>query len=438
MSRLVIKGGKPLKGVVRLGGAKNSSYKLMIAALLSSEETRLLNFSRIADVDIVKKILGSLGATVYSAGERTMFIRASEKLKTKVPDNLGLASRASAMFLAPLLARQGKAEIPLPGGDQIGKRPLDRHFAGLKAMGATFEFRPNGVVARCERFVGCDYHFAKNSHTGTEAMIMAAVLAQGKTKLTNAATEPEVDDLISLLNKMGGKIKRSAVKTIEIEGVDKLGPAIFKVMPDRNEAVSYAIAALVTKGEVIIENANETHITAFLDRVKAAGGGYETSDYGIRFYYHQPLRAVDITTAPDPGFMTDWQPLWSVLATQCQGKSKIIETVFTSRFQFVPDLIAMGAKIDWFDPKPKNPDKFYNFNLKDDEPNNHHGIIVTGPAPLRGGKFKVWDIRAGATLALAGLAASGETILEQAELINRGYEDFAGRLAHLGADILVK
>ncbi len=438
MSRLIIKGGKPLKGTVRVGGAKNSSYKLMVAALLSSGEIRLQNFSRIADVAIVQEILTRLGATVSSAGERAMSIRSSGKLKSIVPPHLGLVSRASALFLAPLLARQGKAEIPLPGGDQIGKRPLDRHFDGLKAMGAEIETRPGGVVARCRQFVGCQYNLAKNSHTGTEAMIMAGVLAKGKTVLTNAALEPEVDDLIVLLNKMGAKVKRTAEKTIEIEGVERLGSAVHSVMPDRNEAVSYAIAALVTKGEVIIANANADHLKAFLDKVKSAGGGIEISDCGIRFFYHQQLKAVDVTTAPHPGFMTDWQPLWSVLATQCQGKSKIVEAVFSSRFQFVPDLIAMGASIDWFDPKPKNPDEFYNFNLNDDAPGNNHGIVVTGPTPLHGGRFKVWDIRAGATLALAGLAGSGETILEDAELIDRGYEDFAGRLAHLGAEILVK
>lgn len=264
---------------------------------------------------------------------------------------------------------------------------------------------------------------------------MAAVLAKGKTILRNAALEPEVDDLINFLNQMGAKITRLANRVIEIEGVKKLKPVIYKVMPDRNEAVSYAIAALITRGDIIVENAREKDLTAFLAKLQKTGAGIEKADYGLRFFYQKPLTAVDITTEPHPGFMTDWGPLWSVLATQCRGTSRIIETVFTSRFQFVKDLQSMGAKIKFFQPQAANPEEFYNFNLEDDRPDNFHGIKVSGITPLVGKTITITDIRAGATLALAGLAAQGQTILTGLEHIDRGYENFAGRLLKLGAKI---
>jgi UDP-N-acetylglucosamine 1-carboxyvinyltransferase len=435
MSQLVIQGGTPLKGAIQLCGAKNASFKLMIAALLCPAETRLLNFSRIADVELTKKIITALGAKVYSAGERAIFINAAKPLSSIVPQELGLASRASTMFIAPLLARTKQALVPLPGGDRIGKRPLDRHFAGLKALGAKIEFKDGVFKASCQQLKGGYYRFPKNSHTGTETLIMAAVLAQGKTTIANAALEPEVDDLITFLNKMGAKIKRQPGRIIEIEGVKRLHSVIHKVMPDRNEAVSYAIAAVVTKGDIILENARKEHLVAFLKKLQQAGGGFEVGKYGLRFYYQQPLQAVNITTKPHPGFMTDWQPLWSVLATQSQGTSRIIETVFTSRFQYAQDLKNMGAQISFFQPRPKNPVQFYNFNLEDDKPENQHGMKIKGITPLQGTRVKITDIRAGATLALAGLAAQGETVLENIEPIDRGYENFAGRLLQLGARI---
>lgn len=435
VNKLIIQGGTPLKGVVRLGGAKNSSFKLMIAALLSSKETRLLNFSHIAEVDLVKKIIQKLGVQVYSAGERTLFINAAKLTSSIIPQDLGIASRASGMFIAPLLARTKKAMVPLPGGDRIGSRPLDRHFDGLRALGVRLNINNNLISASCSQLIGNFYRFAKPTHTGTETMIMAAVLAQGKTILQNAAQEPEVDDLISFLNQMGAKITRLDNRVIEIEGVKKLKPVIYKVMPDRNEAVSYAIAALITKGDIIVENAREKDLTSFLIKLQQTGAGIEKADYGLRFFYRQPLTAVDITTQPHPGFMTDWQPLWSVLATQCQGISKIVETVFTSRFQFIKDLQSMGANIEFFQPKVTNPEEFYNFNLQDDLPVNYHGIKIRGMTSLMGKTITVSDIRAGATLALAGLAAQGQTVLTGLEHIDRGYENFAGRLLKLGAKI---
>lgn len=435
MTKFIIKGGRPLKGAVRLGGAKNASFKLMIASLLARGETRLLNFSKIADVDITKQIIESLGGQVKKRGERTLFVNGARIITSIIPSELGLASRASTMFIGPLLARLKRAVVPIPGGDKIGKRPLDRHFSGLKALGAKINFSHGMFEVRAPNLKGAFYRFPKNSHTGTETLIMAAVLAKGKTILDNAAQEPEVDDMINFLNKMGAKIKRTKPRRIEIIGVKKLQPTIYQIMPDRNEAVSYAIAAIVTKGDIILENAKKEHLKAFLDKLKEVGGGYEIGNYGIRFFYKKRLRATDIVTEPHPGFMTDWQPLWSVLATQSHGKSTIIESIYLQRFQYVDYLKKMGAKISFIQPTINNPESFYNFNLKDDKPEYFHAIQIQGPTKLKAIKAKVSDLRAGATLTLAGLIANGETILENIEQINRGYENLDKRLIELGAKI---
>lgn len=435
MAKFIIHGGRPLKGAVRLGGAKNASFKLMIASLLVKGECRLLNFSQIADVEITRKIIESLGGKVKKSGERTLFINSSQIITSIVPQKLGLASRASTMFIGPLLARLKRAVVPLPGGDKIGKRPLERHFAGLKALGAKVQFINGMFEVKALKLKGAYFKFPKNTHTGTETLIMAAVNAQGKTVLDNAAQEPEVDDLIRFLNKMGAKIRRLAPRKIQIEGVKELKPVIYKIMPDRNEAVSYAIAAIATKGDIIVENARAQDLETFLNKLKVAGGGYKVGNYGIRFYYKEQLKAVDIITEPHPGFMTDWQPLWSILATQARGRSTIIEAVHLNRFQYVPYLQKMGAKINYLQPAPENPKEFYNFNIKDDKPNYFHGIQIQGPTSLKAIKAKVPDLRAGTTLTLAGLIAKGKTILTDIGHIDRGYENLDGRLLKLGARI---
>lgn len=435
MPTFIIKGGQPLKGAVRLGGAKNASFKMMIAALLTKGESRLLNFSKIADVEITKKIIEALGAKVKQAGERTLFIDSSRIATAVLPKELGLASRASTMFIGPLLARVKRAVVPLPGGDKIGNRPLDRHFAGLKALGAKVNFLNGMFEVRATKLKGTYFEFPKKTHTGTETLIMTAVRAEGRTVLANTAQEPEVDDLINFLNLMGAKIKRQPNEQIVIDGVKELHPAIYKIMPDRNEAVSYAIAAIATKGDIIVENACVDHLEAFLDKLKQAGGGFEIGNYGIRFYYKEKLKAVNIITKPHPGFMTDWQPLWSVLATQSFGTSSIIEAIHLRRFQYAPFLQKMGAHINFFKPKINNPEKFYNFNIEEDRPDLYHGLQIKGPTVLKAIKAKIPDLRAGATLTIAGLIARGETQLTEVGHIDRGYEELDKRLVELGAEI---
>ena len=265
----VITGGTPLHGSVRVGGAKNASYKLMIAALLGSKESRLLNLPDIADVEMVSKIINELGAKAYQAGEKTLFIDPQNFRFSKVNGKYGKRSRASSLFIPVLLAKFGEAAVPLPGGDQIGKRPLERHLLGLEKMGVEFTQEGEMLLARVKangdgkRLSACRYRFEKNTHTGTETLIMAAVLAKGKTVLENAAEEPEIDDLIKFLNAMGAKIRRRSFRKIEIEGVKRLDGAIHRIMPDRNESVSYACAAIITRGDIVVENARHQDLTAF-------------------------------------------------------------------------------------------------------------------------------------------------------------------------------
>lgn len=434
-TKYIIKGGKPLKGAVRIGGAKNSSFKLMIASLLAEGESRLLDISRIGDVEITKQVIKSLGGEVKSPGRGTIFVKPDSLKSYKIPRDFGYKSRASIMFAGPLLARFGKAFVPFPGGDKIGRRPIERHLEGLQALGAKVKFTDSFINLECPKLIGTKYRFKKNTHTGTETLIMAAAKAKGTTILENAALEVEIDDLIEFLNEMGAKIKRLPGRRIKIEGVKRLRGTIHKAIPDRNEAVSYACAALATKGDIIIENAEAKHLQAFLKKVKEAGGNYEIGCYGVRFWYSQPLKPTKVITQPHPGFMTDWQALWTTLMTQAEGESKIIETIYEYRFGFVDELLKMGAKIKLFNPHVSNPQTFYNFNLNDDSPQNFHAALVFGPTPLKGLKTEVPDIRAGATLVLAALIAKGESVLLDNGHIERGYEELGERLRQLGATI---
>lgn len=431
-----VEGGAPLHGSVRLGGAKNVSYKLMIAALLGDEESRILNFSHISDVDLVRDAINHLGARAYNAGERTMFVDPRGLSRSELSDAFGSGSRASTMFLGPLLHKFGHAKLPMPGGDRLGKRPIDRHLESIEAMGARFVQGPDFLEAFTEGLKGTTYRFSKSTHTGTETALMAAVVAQGRTILENSAEEPEVDDLIEFLNGMGAHIRRRAHRVIEIEGVKHLRGAIHKIMPDQNEAVSYAVAALVTKGDIIVENARAPHMQAFLDKLAEAGGGYEVGSYGIRFFSKGPLRATDVVTEIYPGFKTDWQPLWAVLLTQAEGVSEIHEAVYPTRFQYAPALEKMGVSIELYNPEVKDPQKFYNFDMQNDSSEYHHALKITGPVALKPVEYTVPDLRAGATIMLAALVADGVSrIIDTEKHVERGYEAITERLASMGANI---
>ncbi|MBT4004830.1 MAG: UDP-N-acetylglucosamine 1-carboxyvinyltransferase [Candidatus Pacebacteria bacterium] len=436
MSTYIVTGGTPLSGSVRVGGAKNASYKIMIASLLGDSPSRLLNFSKISDVKLVADMISSLGANAKLMGERAYFVDPQNFSRFSLDSDYGRASRASTMFIPVLLHKFGQAVVPFPGGDKIGKRPLERHFDGLIALGATVEANGDLITVKAERLKGTHYKFKKNTHTGTETLIMAAVKAQGITTLENAAQETEVDDLIKFLNSMGGKIKRIKSRTIEIGGVDKLHGSIHKIMPDQNQVISFACAAIATKGDIIVENTQAKDLLSFLEKLDEIGGGYELGEYGIRFFYKKPLTATNLETAPHPGFKTDWQPLWTTLITQAKGESTVHETVSQSRFNYTDALIKMGTKIELFNPIVNNPKETYNFNPDDVSPNDKHAIKITGPSKLHGGEFEIKDLRHGATLLIAGMIAEGETILNDPENhIDRGYERLDELFETMGANI---
>jgi UDP-N-acetylglucosamine 1-carboxyvinyltransferase len=436
MQSFIIHGGIPLYGSVRLGGAKNASFKLMIAGLLGDSESRLLNFSRISEVSHVGECIKALGGGVTTRGVRTLFIDPVPLKESAIPESFGASSRSAPMFIPVLLHRFGEAIVPMPGGDKLGKRPIDWHLEAMTRMGASVTDTGASLVVKSPKgLTGTTYRFPKNSHTGTETLLMAAVKAKGKTVIENAALEPEVDDLITYLNNMGARIRRRHHRVIEIQGVAHLHGTIHQIMPDRNEAVSYACAALATKGDIIVENAQSDYLTAFLEKLEEIGAGFEIGTYGVRFFHKGLLQEADVTTEPHPGFMTDWQPLWAVLATQLPGTSIIHETVYPSRFHYIEHLCQMGAKIDLFAPEVENPEKVYNFEFSESTAPHHHAARFEGPTTLKPGTFTCRDLRHGATLVLAALAAKGKSIIHNVTEIDRGYERLDTRLRSMGAQI---
>lgn len=432
----IIEGGTPLKGVIDLGGAKNAGFKLMIASLLLQGESTLLNITPIGDIQTTTEIIKALGGKVTKHGNKNYFIDPTNLNAYTIPEELGEQSRASLLFAGPLLARFKKAVLPFPGGDRIGSsRDLDRHFDGLKAFGITIKTKGNLIYLSTNGIKGCYHKLNKPSHTATENLLMTAALAEGKTILENTALEPEVDDMIRFLNKAGARIKRKPNRVIEIIGVKRLKPVIHKVIPDRNQVVTYALAAILTKGDIIIEDADKNHLGAFLEKLDEAGGGYQTGEFGIRFFYKHPIKATQVKTAPHPSFMTDWQPLWATFMTQAEGESTLIETVYDNRFQYVPVLNSIGAHITPFDPHPENPDATYNFNLKENMQYNKQGIKVVGRTRLNPINIDIWDVRFGATLLLVSLITKGKSELREIHHIDRGYDQIDQKLSHLGAKI---
>ena len=436
MEKYIIKGGNKISGTTTVSGAKNVALKAIVAACLTPETVTITNVPNISDVKVMGEIIKELGGE-FSFENNTVTITVKEFKKDSITLDQASHIRTSSMFIAPLLVRNKKAEIPNPGGCRLGARPIDRTIHGLGEMGAVIEYRSDDGYfhAVTEEIHGTDYRFEKNTHTGTETMIIASAMAKGKTILRNAAAEPEIDELVELLNSMGAKIKRTEQRTIEIEGVESLHGTEFRVGPDRNELVTIAIAAIITKGDVFVKEAQREGLIEFLEKLDEVGGGYEEKEDGIRFFYKGDLLATDVTTRPYPGFMTDWQAPWAVLMTHAQGESLIHEAVFENRFGYVKELKKMGADITLFNPEVEDPTSFYNFNLDDDAKGNFHAARISGPTPLHNAVVSISDLRAGASLVIAALAATGETTIHGIHLVQRGYEHFDERLRSLGADI---
>lgn len=438
MEKFVITGKTPLHGSTQVSGAKNVALKAIVAACLTDEEVVIRNIPLISDLYVMAEIIEELGGQAVIEGH-TITIRVQKFASTTISLDRAAHIRTSVMFLAPLLAREGKAIIPNPGGCRIGARPIDRTIDGLTKMGVDIRYESSdgyfyAKVISKEKLSGVEYTFEKSTHTGTETLMLAAVLATGTTVLQNTAQEPEIDELIALLTKMGAKIKRTKDRTIEIDGVARLHGADFEIGPDRNEIVTLAIAAVLTKGDILVENAHKADLHSFLAVFEKAGGGYETKDTGIRFFYKSPIQSVDATTAPAPGFMTDWQGPWVILMTQAQGVAVVHETVYENRFGYVYNLKKMGALIQLFNPEVANPETFYNFNSEDDQ-GYFHAAKITGPVNLHNAVVEISDLRAGATLVLAALVAQGTSTIYGLEHLDRGYENFEERLSQLGAQI---
>lgn len=436
MEKFIVNGGKRLKGTVSVSGAKNAALKALVAACLTDEKLIINNIPLISDFFVMAEIIKELGGEI-SIKDHKAVVQLKKIRKNKITLDKAALVRTSSMFLAPLLARTGAAVIPNPGGCRIGARPIDRIVKGLRKMGVEIIYSSSDGYfhASTKQLKGTKYRFEKNSHTGTETLILAAVLAKGKTVLENAAQEPEVDDLIRLLRSMGADIKRTAPRTIVINGVKKLKGVTWTINPDRNEIVTLAVAAIITEGDIFIKDVKTQNLRTFLKKLKAAGAGFEEKKGGIRFYYQGDLSSTDVVTSAYPGFMTDWQGPWAILMAKAKGSSTIHETVYENRLGYVEELRKMGARVELFNPKVKNSKEFYNFNLTDNKTEYFHAAKIFGPAKLHNGVVNILDLRAGATLVLAALAAEGQSIIFGIEHLDRGYEDFDKRLRYLGADI---
>jgi UDP-N-acetylglucosamine 1-carboxyvinyltransferase len=414
MDKLRIIGGRPLEGRVQVSGAKNSALPCMAATLLTAETVILHNLPYVRDIITMRRLLEDLGCQVLMPELRTLKVSASGVEILEAPYELVKTMRASVLALGPLVARFGQAVVSLPGGCAIGQRPIDLHLSALEKLGAKVSLEGGNVVARAERLQGREIYFDKVTVTGTENLMMAAALAEGVTTLNNAAREPEVLDLAELLSKMGARIQGAGTSTIRIEGVEKLGGAEHTIVPDRIEAGTFVAAAAMTGGELEIVNCNPQHLTAVLDKFEETGVVIEQPNaFSLRVKVTGDVKPSDVTTLPYPGFPTDMQAQYMTLMTRARGISVITETIFENRFMHASELLRMGAHIRL----------------------NGRQAVVEGNGGLMGARIQASDLRASASLVIAGLAARGETIIDRVYHIDRGYEKIEEKLRAVGANI---
>lgn len=426
-NQFVIRGGRPLRGTIEVRGSKNAASKMMIASLLTAEPCVIKNVPLSAEIDITKELCEKIGSEVYFK-EHQLVIK-TERVQTPLVSALTRRNRIPILALGPLLHRRGFAEAPVLGGCPIGHRPVNLHVEALTKMGAKIERRAGSYYAQTNGLYGAEIEFPHSSVGATESAVLAATLAQGKTVIKNAAMEPEIINLIEMLRSMGASIDvDSANRYIEIQGVAKLRGTTMRVMPDRNEVVSFASAALATGGELAILGIEEWYLKSFLEKIKTIGAGYDIFPNSIKFRGRDKYDPLDIETSPHPGFMTDWQQPMCVLLTQAQGKSIIHETVYEDRFGYAKDLNKLGAKIQVSDDCLGNLCRFSGQHFK-------HSAMVKGSSKLQGGELTITDIRAGMAHIIAALLAQGESVVAGVEHIDRGYEGLDERLRSLGADI---
>src|SRR3989338_2516440 len=435
MDKLIIQGGRKIRGEITVSGAKNVAMKVILAGLLTSKPIKVHNVPLITSVHGTADLVRCLGVKVNISQNHTLDIQGNGLKYNELPLDMGGLYRTATMLLGPLLQRFGKAKVPNPGGCRLGQRPVDWHIEGLKKMGAKIKYADGFFEASCHKLKGTRFRFPKNTHTGTETLLLSAVKAEGETVLENASLEPEVDDLINILCRMGAKIKRLKGRSIVINGVKKLSGCDYKIMPDRNEVVTFAIGALASGGQILISGAQSTNLSVFLKSLDKIGVHYQIIDSErILFKSVNRLNPSRIVTKPHPGFMTDWQAPWALLMTQVEGLSIIHETIFEDRFNYVNQLRKMGAKIDHYHPHVNNPHSFYNFNWN----GNHHSaqaVKISGRTHLHEAVLEVADLRAGATLVLAASIAEGTSIIYGINHLDRGYENIEHRLGSLGVFI---
>lgn len=412
MDKIVIRGGKPLAGTVQVRGAKNAALPLMAAAILGDGPSVLHNVPCLHDVFSMDKLLSGMGMAIEFTG-RSMTLDPGPMKSPEAPYDLVRKMRASFFVLGPLLAKFGRARVSLPGGCAIGARPVDIHLKGLEALGAKITIEGGDVIAE-GKLRGADHALDFPSVGATENVMMAACLAEGTTRINNAAREPEIEDLARMLGGMGARISGAGTDLITIVGVDTLGGTEHVVMPDRIEAGTFLAAAVATRGDVTVLNANADHLPVFLEKLREAGAVVEVHGARIRACASNGLKAVDVSTRPFPGFATDLQAQMMAVLTCAQGTSCIKETVFENRFMQAAELVRMGAVIDL----------------------DGGTALVRGVEHLSGAPVMASDLRASAALVIAGLAATrGETVISRVYHIDRGYERIEERLAGLGADI---
>ncbi len=421
MQKFIVTGGVPLHGEVRIAGAKNAVLKLMAAAALTEEPCMLSNVPRISDVTIMRETMTDIGFDVRRVNADSLTIRATDADWLFVPLEAAAKMRASFILLGPLLARFGRVIISNPGGDRIGRRPVDLHVAAMQSLGAEIDYRNGYYLASAPSGLrGARIEFPYVTVMGTENAMLAAVLATGTTVIDNAALEPEVDDLVAMLRAMGARIERTAPHRLEIEGVERLHGVEHRVIGDRLEAGTFAIAAAVTGGDITIRGVDPGHLGAFLevlericvpvDLLPADG----TDPAGLRVRSAESYAPADLETEPYPGFATDLQAPLAVLLTQADGISNIHETIYEDRLDYTTELSKMGAVIEVLDERR---------------------CRIAGPTPLHGREVSIADLRAGATLVLAALAASETSVISGVEHVDRGYEQIEAKLVALGAQI---
>ena len=415
MEKLLIKGGKSLSGKISCSGAKNAALPMIAATILCDDKVVLKNLPYLQDITTMFELLGSMGSEIL-LDENMNFTISSANLKDiEARYELVKTMRASILVLGPLLSKYGKARIALPGGCAIGSRPVNFHLDALKQMGASITLRNGYIEANASKLKGANIKFEGVTVTGTENLMMAATLAEGQTILTNVAKEPEIADLADMLNSMGAKISGAGTDKIVIDGVDKLKGTIFDIPADRIEAGTYLVAAAVTKGSITIDGINPNRLMKVIDKLRAAGAeiDYNENSISINMKLEFP-NPVDITTAPFPEFPTDMQAQFSVINAISSGTANIYETVFENRFMHILELNRMGCDI----------------SVK----GNH--AVIQGVKSIYGAQVMATDLRASASLILAGLCAEGETVVDRIYHIDRGYERIEEKLNYLGANII--